>query len=459
MSPPVKLFLLLGAALSILIGPGAPEARNYPRKTPVVEAVEKVGPAVVNISSRETLERRSFPNFRMDPLFEEFFRDFFDPGPGRRFEHNSLGSGVIIDGGERLVLTNAHVVANTGRITVTLQDQREFGARLVGTDPESDLAILRIDTSESLPAVRMGDSDDLMIGETVIAIGNPFGFSHTVTTGVISAIGRSIRTEDRVYHSFIQTDASINPGNSGGPLLNINGELIGINTAIYAKAQGIGFAIPINHARRITEDLIRYGEVKPAWIGLMVQDVDRRLARYLNLPGTGGAIVKAMDPGSPAVSAGFENGDVVLSVDGAPIESARDYQLAMRSTAPGKRVTVEVWREGRSRTLQVTAGRFPMAQAESLGFRLLGIRVDEVAPDTGGPGAGFEGGVRITEVRPGTYLSRIGVRPGDLLRRIDDIPIQSVEDFRKTMVQYRHKSSAVLLVQRGDRGYYITVSL
>ena len=250
-----------------------------------MQAVRKVSPAVVNISSVYEVRKRTgpFSGFGANPFFEEFFKDFFDPRFERRQQYTSLGSGVIIDGKKGLILTNAHVIQKTATIKVMLQDEREFEAKIVGADPDSDLAVLKIDSENQLPDVTMGNSDDLMIGETVIAIGNPFGFSHTVTTGVISALNRSIRTEDRVYNDFIQIDASINPGNSGGPLLNINGDLIGINTAIYAKAQGIGFAIPISKARKIISDLIQYGEVKQAWIGIIVQDMDDKLAGYFNV--------------------------------------------------------------------------------------------------------------------------------------------------------------------------------
>jgi S1-C subfamily serine protease len=233
----------------------APESYGHElnRETAVVKAVRQVSPAVVNISSAYEVRKRTSPfsGFGLNPFFDEFFRDFFDPRFERRQQNTSLGSGVIIDGEKGLILTNAHVIQKTGTIKVVLQDERDFEARIVGADPDSDLAVLKIDSKDRLPAIKMGSSEDLMIGETVIAIGNPFGFSHTVTTGVISAVNRSIRAQDRVYHDFIQIDASINPGNSGGPLLNINGDLIGINTAIYAKAQGIGFAIPIGKARKI----------------------------------------------------------------------------------------------------------------------------------------------------------------------------------------------------------------
>ena len=281
-----SMFSLTVVTVLLILTPTANLCAEHQRENAVVKAVRKVSPVVVNISSESEVRKRvnPFSGFAMDPHFESFFRDFFDHGFERQYKRTSLGSGVIIDGKRGFILTNEHVILKTGTITVVLKDGREFDAQIVGTDPDSDLAVLRISSKEPLPDIEMGDSDDLMIGETVFAIGNPFGFSNTVTTGVISAINRSIRTDDVVYHDFIQTDASINPGNSGGPLLNINGNLVGINTAIYAKAQGIGFAIPINKAKRIVSDLIRYGEVIPAWIGITVQDLDADLARYLKHP-------------------------------------------------------------------------------------------------------------------------------------------------------------------------------
>ena len=244
----------------------------------------------------------------MDPMLDKFFRDFFAPELERREKRTSLGSGVIIDGTRGLVLTNTHVVEKATTIRVALNDQREFEATIIGMDPDSDLAVLKIQSDQVLPAIQMGHSDDLMIGESVVAIGNPFGFSHTVTTGVVSSVNRSIKTADRVFHKFIQTDASINPGNSGGPLLNINGELIGINTAIYAQAQGIGFAIPINRAKRIISDLINFGEVVQAWIGMTVQALDSNLSNYLGVPGDVGLMVTAVETESPAATAGTPRG-------------------------------------------------------------------------------------------------------------------------------------------------------
>ena len=287
----VLLFALF--IMFCLIVPTNSLAENL-RESAVVKAVKKVSPAVVNISSQSEVHKRVNPFYGLglDPNFESFFKDFFDPGYEQKYKRTSLGSGVIIDGKRGFILTNKHVIIKSSTITVTLKDGREFKANIIGADPDSDLAVLRISPKGVLPNIKMGDSGNLLIGETVIAIGNPFGFSNTVTTGVISAVNRSVNVDNTFYRDFIQTDASINPGNSGGPLLNIYGELIGINTAIYAKAQGIGFAIPIDKAKRVVSDLIKYGEVVPAWIGITVQNLDADLAKYLKAAGAKGVLVK-----------------------------------------------------------------------------------------------------------------------------------------------------------------------
>jgi Do/DeqQ family serine protease len=367
---------------------------------------------------------------------------------------------VIIDGKRGLILTNAHVIANAGTITVVLQDDREFESEIVGVDPDFDLAVLRIRFEGKLPTVEMGSSDDLMIGETVIAIGNPFGFSHTVTTGVISALSRSIRTDDRVYHEFIQTDASINPGNSGGPLLNINGELIGINTAIYAKAQGIGFAIPISKARKIISDLIEHGEVIEAWIGLIVQNITAGLSRYLDLPKTGGVIVKNVESASPAQKAGVRESDVLVRIGERAIASDSDYQSAMRSISAGQKTQITIWRDGKSRTLSVTPTRIPGGVGRRLADRLLGISVQNIAAAHRRQyGISAQDGVVISEINPQCRLARIGARVGDLIRRFNELPIRDARDFEQAVIKYRHKNSVIILLQRGDQGYYITVEI
>jgi Do/DeqQ family serine protease len=434
----------------------------YNRESAVVKAVRKVSPAVVNISSEYAVSKRRnpFSGFGMDEFFDSFFRDFFDPNLQRETKRTSLGSGVIIDGKRGFIISNAHVIANTGIIKVILQNEREYEAQIVGADPEFDLAVLQIKTDDRLPTLKLGSSDDLMIGETVIAIGNPFGFSHTVTTGVISALNRSIRTEDRVYNEFIQIDASINPGNSGGPLLNINGELIGINTAIYAKAQGIGFAIPISKAKKIISDLIEYGEVIQAWIGITVQNLDKRLAHYLKVPGKIGIMVKAVESESPANRAGIQAGDIILSIDNRKILSSADYQTAMRGFAAGDTLRVNIRRNNRNLTVAVITKVFPMELAEELAYKLLGLKVENLTSRNRQRfDASARVGVVISDLRQQSYLARIGVRPGDVIRKIDQLSINSIEDFQQAIVKYRHKKTVVILLQRGDQGYYITVEL
>jgi len=432
------------------------------RESAVVKAVRTVSPAVVNISSEYAVRKRMnpFSSFGMDDFFDSFFKDFFDPNLKRETKRTSLGSGVIIDGKRGLIISNAHVIANTGIIKVVLQNEREYEAQIVGADPEFDLAVLQIKTDDRLPTIKLGSSDDLMIGETVIAIGNPFGFSHTVTTGVISALNRSIRTEDRVYNEFIQIDASINPGNSGGPLLNINGELIGINTAIYAKAQGIGFAIPISKAKKIISDLIEYGEVIQAWIGITVQNLNKRLAHYLKVPVKKGIMVKAVESGSPAHRAGIQEGDIILSIDSRKIPSSDDYQIAMRGFAAGDALQIKIWRKNRNLTVAVTTKVFPMELAEELAFKLLGVKVENLTSQNRQRfDASASEGVVISDLRQRSYLARIGVRPGDVIRQIDRLSIGSIEDFQQAIVKYRHKKTVVILLQRSDQGYYITVEL
>ena len=396
----------------------------------------------------------------MNPFFEEFFKDFFDPRLERRREYTSLGSGVIIDGKKGLILTNAHVIQKTGTIKVVLEDEREFEARIVGADPDSDLAVLKIDSDKQLPAIKMGSSDDLMIGETVIAIGNPFGFSHTVTTGVISAIDRSIRADDRVYHNFIQIDASINPGNSGGPLLNINGDLVGINTAIYAKAQGIGFAIPISKAHKIISDLIQYGEVIQAWIGITVQSIDEKLARYLKIPAKKGVIVTSVEPASPAQKAGIQEGDIILAVGGKKLNSIGDYQTVAKGLAAGNTIEARIWRDGQKQTVVVKTRVFPIGLAQDLAYRLLGIKVKDLNKKRRQQyRITARTGVMISEIKKNSDLAGIGARAGDVIRQIDDYTIKNTEDFKKAIIKSRNKNSMVLLLQRGSQGYYITVTL
>jgi Do/DeqQ family serine protease len=460
-----RLFTLILTSAFLLIGIlplRTASVSAYNRESPVVKAVRDVNPAVVNVSSEYEVRQqaRPFGNLYMHPFFEDFFKDFFDSRIERHAKRTSLGSGVIIDGRRGLILTNAHVIAGTGTITVSLQDKREFEAQIVGADPDSDLAVLRIASDAPLPAIAMGDSSDIMIGETVIAIGNPFGFSHTVTTGVVSAVNRSVRTEERLFQDFIQIDASINPGNSGGPLLNINGELIGINTAIYAKAQGIGFAIPINNAKRIINDLIRFGEVVMAWIGVNVQDMDEDLAAYMKIPGAHGVLVQAVEDGSPAQAAGIKAGDVILAIGDRAVPSTEEYIGLVKNYAAGETIAVKMWRNGKVLQRTVLTRVFPEERALELAWRRLGLKVADLNPSLRQQyGIQAQEGIVITALAPGSYLDRIGLQPGDVIRRLGDETITTVAIFKKAVVKHRQENSLVMLIQRGLHGYYITVEL
>lgn len=458
-------FWALGLAASLVFFlmtvTGALCADN-PRESRVVQAVRNVRPAVVNISSQYEIRKNTNPFFGYgrDSLFDQFFRDFFSPEMERRQRRTSLGSGVIIDGDLGLVLTNTHVVERATRITVTLEDDRDFEAAIVGMDPDSDLAVLKIQTDQPLPAIQMGDSDDIMIGESVIAIGNPFGFSHTVTTGVISAVNRSIRTQNRVFNSFIQTDASINPGNSGGPLLNINGELIGINTAIYAEAQGIGFAIPINRAKRIVSDLVNYGVVIQVWIGITVQPLDDDLAAYHQIAKDGGLLVRSIEPHSPAERAGLLEGDILLSLDGARLSGVQAYQRKKNELSVGQTVAVAINRGGKTMRLSLTTDVFPLDRSLDFAEHYLGIVVSDLdAHNRAKYRVQARSGVLITDVHRGSHLHRIGVKPGDMIRQIDEVRVNTLTDFKSAIAKYRTKPSVVLLIQREGHLYYVTATM
>ena len=441
-----KAAALLIAALALPAVAAARGAESDPeRRSLVVQAVEKASPAVVNVSTEQVVERRASPfPFPQDPFFEEFFRDFVDPRP-RRFKTTSLGSGVIV-AADGTIMTNVHVVQRASRIQVMLIDQREFDAKLVGADADADIAVLRIKAGGDLPHIPFGTSADLMIGETVIAIGNPFGLSHTVTTGVVSAVGRSLRDEDRTYTDFIQTDASINPGNSGGPLLNIKGELVGIDTAIYGKAQGIGFAIPVDRARRVMKDLVSYGEVRHAWIGLAVQDLSPELAERFGV--RRGVVVAEVESKSPAQAAGLARGDAITKVDGRDVASRDEFDRRIEDHAEGDRITLTLRRDGRDEDVRLAAAAFPVARADELAWQLLGL--EAVADDEG---------LVVRRVRSGSPAARIGVQKGDRLLGLGGTPLRSVAELRRKMVEVRAARSILLSVGRGPYQYNVNVPL
>jgi serine protease Do len=446
-------------AVCISVGvtcPGFAETSSL-RRTPTVIAVEKVSPAVVNISTEKIVRQRSSFGFS-DPFFDQFFRDFLDPFPRRQYKQNSLGSGVIIDD-TGYILTNQHVILKASKITITLADNREFEGELVGSDARLDLAIVKILTKERLPVATIGTSGDLMIGEPVIAIGNPFGLSHTITTGVISALNRTIRIDDDlIFRGFIQTDAPINPGNSGGPLINIFGDVIGINTAIYGNAQGIGFAIPVDKAKRVIDDLISFGEVRSAWIGIMIQDITPHIAQYFNYNSSDGVLIAQVSEKSSAERAGLQQGDIIVALDNNPVRDQQEYYAFIAEYTPGDIISFSIIRNEKSLDIEVTAEEFSTEQAVKMVYQGFGLYVEDITQRLVYKYLlQSKQGVVVTKVQKDSSSDRAGVEPGDIIRQVEQMQITDLTDFRKAMVKVNQKTSAVFLVQRKNRGYYITL--
>ncbi|NQZ99806.1 MAG: trypsin-like peptidase domain-containing protein [Myxococcales bacterium] len=438
--------LAVVAALFVALSPVASSARDpFLRRTAAVRAVQKSGPAVVNITTEQLVSTRSpFRRFGGDPFFDSFFRDFYEPLRSQTVQN--LGSGVVIDK-EGHILTNEHVVARANRIRVTMADGREFDANVLGADPNNDIAVLKVDTDESLPWIPPHRSEDLMVGEPVIAIGNPFGLSNSVTTGVISAINRSIRSENHTFHGFLQTDASINPGNSGGPLLNANGQLIGINTAVHNGGQGIGFAIPIDVATRVVNELIAHGEVSPVWIGLEFQDVGARMHEALGLPeGTSGALVNRVRSDSPAEAAGIRRGDVVTHVENRPVLGARPFFEMLESVTVGQKLRTDLWRDGGTRRVTLHAEKIPDDLVDRFTQEMLGLEIEP-----------RHGSFVIAGLRPGSSAANIGMRPGDYVLAINGRALEDEDALRRSILGLRGRDRALLVVQRGNGRYHVTL--
>jgi serine protease Do len=433
-----------GRAASAL--PRAEERPSAARRTPVVVAVEKVRAAVVNVSAEELVRIRvpgaGGPRDLLSELFER-------PRYRRGYAVTSLGSGVIVSP-DGYVLTNNHVVERGARFRVGLLDGRELIAKVVGTDPSSDLAVLKLDAKEKLPFVPVGRSDDLMIGETVIAIGNPFGLAHTVTTGVVSAVHRSFKSGDRMLFDFIQTDASINPGNSGGPLLDIEGRLIGVNTAILGERNaGIGFAIPIDRARRVADDLIAHGEVREGYHGILVKDLP---PRNNAVEGSGGVVVAAVDAGSPAERAGVRKGDAVEAVDGSTPQSAEEVRFRLRELPIGASARLELRRGEQEVTVQLTAVELSPARVATLVQRRVGLEVRDERV-RGGTVAVIAGVAR------GSPAEEAGLQPGDWIREVNSQEVASAGEFATAAARARRSGQLVVLVQRGYAAERITFDL
>jgi serine protease Do len=407
------------------------------RRTPIVIVAHNILPAVVNIQTESTIRRRE-----VDPYFDPF--GFFG-GRDRTYTSQSLGSGFVWSS-DGIIVTNNHVVEGASRITVNLSDGSQLPARLIGVDPDSDVAVLRVD-AKSLIAAPIGISSDLMIGETAIAVGNPFGLSGTVTTGVVSALGRSVPSKEagRTFTDFIQTDASINPGNSGGPLLNIEGKVIGINTAIYANAQGIGFAIPVDRARKVIQDLLRYGQVHIAWLGAVTATLTPEEARRIGVRAPRGALVARVFGGSPAQAAGLRTGDIITAVGGRSVDSREAFSTYVATVAAGQPIPLIVVRDGAPRTVTLR----PAEPPPDLGLRILweiaGLRAGERG-----------GGVVIEEVARNSRSDNIGLAPGDAIVGVNGVEIGSVKELNAELTRSAGRSSVVLSVARGRYIYNLT---
>jgi serine protease Do len=431
------------------------------RITPVVKAVQNSKLSVVNISTYEQVYERvnPFSSLGRDPFFDGFFNNFFDYRLNKKSVKTQLGSGVIIDS-RGYVLTNWHVVDKATSITVSTVDEKEFKAELIGADPKSDLALLKIESKETFPKIPLGDSDNILIGETVIAIGNPFGLSHTVTTGVVSALHRSIKSNYHIYDNFIQTDTSINPGNSGGPLLNINGELIGINTAIYGGAEGIGFAIPINTARRIVDDLLAFGEVHPPWLGISVQDLTPDISERLGFKDASGVIISEIFPDSPADKSGFKTADIIISIDDQQVKSKSAFKRIIGLYAAKNRINIKIFRDGALKKLSVISTEFPLKYIEDILWKDLGIKIiNNNSQISQRYGLYSSSGVVISEINKRGQAFNIGLRPGDLILKVQTVKINNINDFTKQIANNIYRDSVLLLVQRGKYGYYVNFEM
>ncbi len=430
---------------------------------------EQARPAVVNIRTvkitkggGKVFEHFFGPFFRQgpNPFGEEGPPREFGPfgnGPSRDFKQRSLGSGFIIDT-EGYIVTNNHVIEDADEVTVTLADEKEFSATVVGRDPNTDLALIKIEGAKDLKPLPLGDSNALQVGSWVVAIGSPFGLEQTVTAGIVSAKGRIIGSGP--YDDFIQTDASINPGNSGGPLINLDGEVVGINTAIIASGQGIGFAIPVSMAADIIAQLKSGGEVTRGWLGVGIQDLSPELKEYYKVKGDSGVLVSKVFEGDPADTAGIREGDVIITVNGQAVSTSRDLSRTVAGLSVGSKARVELMRSGKKMTKTVTLGKRDdaslRASSESPESREeLGIQVTDLKPETARR-LGLdenETGVLVTEVASGGKAGAAGVRPGDVVKEISHEKVENLKDFKRLLAKAKEKDAVEMLLRRPRAGY------
>lgn len=446
------------AASSVDMG-GAPSS--------FADLAEQLKPAVVNIRTTKTVTTGGIGQFNQrfgrgspfEQFFgDEFFKRFFGDMPQRQFKQRSLGSGFVISK-DGYIFTNYHVVEKADEILVKLSDEREFEAKVVGKDKNTDIALLKIEPDNSLPVATLGDSSKLRVGDWVIAIGNPFGLSQTVTAGIVSAKGRVIGAGP--YDDFIQTDASINPGNSGGPLFNLSGEVVGINTAIVAQGQGIGFAIPVNMAKTILPDLKEKGKVIRGWLGVSVQDISEDIAKNLKLKDQKGALVADVFKDDPADKAGIEPKDVIIAVNGQPVKDTHDLLKAVAEKSVGQTVKVTVLRNGKMKVFNVKIAERPeretLAKMEKAS-ELFGMVVQEITPEIAKHlGLSSTDGVIVREVKEESPAEEAGVLVKDIVLEVNQVKIVSIRDYEREMKKADSKGGVLLWILRNGERMFIAI--
>ena len=471
-----------GAAPVFVTTAQAASAEALPQTMTFAPLVKRAAPAVVQISSTKVIKAEAQGRNRGqgqnpmldDPFFRRFFGDQNPFGQQRDRRESGLGSGVIVSP-NGYILTNNHVVEGATTVKVLLSDHREFTAKIVGTDPQSDVAVIKIEAKNDLPVLPLSDSSKAEVGDICLAIGNPFGIGQTVTMGIISATSRNLGGAIENYEDFIQTDAAINPGNSGGALINARGELIGINTAILSGSganAGVGFAIPINMARNVMDQIMKSGKVTRGYMGAMLQNVDPNLAKAFGLPaGSGGAAIASVDAGTPADKAGLKSGDVVTALNGENVTDMAQLRLKIATFAPGTTVHLRAYRDGKPQEVAVTLAERPADKDLAKGQRggqgnsneqgqpsgITGVSVEDLTPDVSRQ-LGLDrnvAGVVVTEVDESSAAAEAGIQQGDVITQVNRQPVRSTNDFNRLVKD--SKGSTLLLVNRGGRPLFIAI--